>query len=325
MACLTRQKASVLYLKACKERGYKKNTTRTAMENLKPFFAFLDAKGIQDLRNVKREHIVDFLEESELSYAENTRRAMLISIRRLFTVLYEKQKIIRVPTEKISFKAITPSPKEILSEDQMEYFLSSIDVSARQGLRDKALFELMYSSALRSREASSLLVSDLNLESSQVLIREPKNRQDRLLPITDIAAEAIESYLPIDVMASRPLFLSDQGGALGPQAINKRFIKWAKAAGLYRERLTVHSIRHSCARHLLAHGAHLRYVQELLGHKSVESTELYTMENDENLKRIYKQYHPRENSLYEEVNAEYLKDVDKLIGEIDFFLSRHGR
>ncbi len=325
MAPLTPHRASTLYRKACRARGYKDSTVRNAMTTLKPFFAFLDGQGINDIRDVSRGHIVAFMEEAELSYAENTRRTMLITIRRLFAVLYEHQMIIKIPTENLTFKAHTPSPREILSVSQMEHFLISIDITARQGLRDKALFELIYSSALRSREASRLLVSDLKLADHQVLIREPKNRQDRLLPITDVAAEALEDYLPNKPNPTRPLFLSDQGGALKPAAINRRFLKWAKAAGLYRERLTVHSLRHSCARHLLAHGAHLRFVQELLGHKSVESTELYTMENDENLRRIYKQYHPRENSLYQEASQDYMDQIDRLTDEIEFFLSRHGR
>lgn len=325
MKVLTVYRCSVIYRQACKERGYKQSTIETAMAGLKPFFSYLQKEGITDIRDVKRCDIVAFLEESQVTHAENTRRTMLMSIRRLFSVLYESQKILRLPTEDLSFKAVSPGVKEILSEEEMNYFLSSMETFARQGLRDKALFELMYSSALRSREASLLLVSDVNLESHQVLIREAKNRQDRLIPITEAAAEAIENYLPCKVEPSRPLFLSDQGGALKAQSLNKRFIKWARKSGLYRERLTVHSLRHSCARHLLAHGAHLRFVQELLGHKSVESTERYTMENDENLKRVYKQYHPRENGMYEEVTKSYERDIESLTGELEIFLSRHNR
>lgn len=316
--------AQVLYERACRARGYKESTINTAMANLKPFFSFIRDKGIADLRDVRRNHIVSFLEASEATHAKNTRRGMLISIRRLFRVLYEQKKIIMLPTGHLSFKASLAAPKEILSEDGMNIFLSSIDIRARQGLRDKALFELFYSSGLRSREASRLLVKDLNPKTAQVYIRSSKNYQDRLVPITNLALRAIEAYLPSGTHPDRPLFLSDHGAALRPQSINRRFLKWARHSGVYHKRLTVHSIRHSCARHLLARGAHLRFVQELLGHKSVQSTELYTTENDENLRRIYKQYHPRENSLHVDVEEDYMREVGRLASELKYYLSRHG-
>lgn len=171
--------AQVLYERACRARGYKESTINTAMANLKPFFSFIRDRGIADLRDVRRSHIVSFLEASEATHAKNTRRGMLISIRRLFRVLYEQKKIIMLPTGHLSFKAGLAAPKEILSEDGMNIFLSSIDIRARQGLRDKALFELFYSSGLRSREASKLLVKDLNPKTAQVyiLILEELSRQ----------------------------------------------------------------------------------------------------------------------------------------------------
>ena len=88
-----------------------------------------------------------------------------------------------------------------------------------------------------------------------------------------------------------------------------------------RAGLSVHSLRHSCARHLLAGGAHLRYVQELLGHRSVSSTEIYTEAKEENLMRFYRQYHPRENQWYVEVDDEYLRRVEALEAQMRNSLS----
>ena len=95
--------------------------------------------------------------------------------------------------------------------------------------------------------------------------------------------------------------------SLKGSGINSRFKKLLKQAGLYRPGLTAHSIRHSLGTHLLANGADLRYVQELLGHESIKTTVVYTHELYENMKKIYKSYHPRENQLWQEVDGEYLK------------------
>lgn len=96
--------AQVLYERACRARGYKESTINTAMANLKPFFSFIRDRGIADLRDVRRSHIVSFLEASEATHAKNTRRGMLISIRRLFRVLYEQKKIIMLPTGHLSLQ-----------------------------------------------------------------------------------------------------------------------------------------------------------------------------------------------------------------------------
>lgn len=317
--------AQVLYERACRARGYKESTINTAMANLKPFFSFIRDRGIADLRDVRRSHIVSFLEASEATHAKNTRRGMLISIRRLFRVLYEQKKIIMLPTGHLSFKAGLAAPKEILSEDGMNIFLSSIDIRARQGLRDKA-FSLSCSTpqVFAPGRPPGFWLRILTQRQLKSTSSSSKNYQDRLVPITNLALRAMEAYLPSGTHPDRPLFLSDHGAALRPQSINRRFLKWARHSGVYHKRLTVHSIRHSCARHLLARGAHLRFVQELLGHKSVQSTELYTTENDENLRRIYKQYHPRENSLHVDVEEDYMREVGRLASELKYYLSRHG-
>jgi len=178
------------------------------------------------------------------------------------------------------------------------------------------LFELIYSSALRAGEASNLLVGDLHLRSRRVLIRGGKNGEDRLLPITAISAHYLELYLPLNAQDERPCFLSCHSSRLLGGGINARFHHWARISGVEREGLSAHSLRHSCARHLLARGAHLRYVQELLGHRSVSSTKVYTEAKEENLMRYYRQYHPRENHWYAEVDDEYLRGVDVLEAEL---------
>jgi len=244
---------------------------------LRGFLAFLEKEGIDDIREVGRENIVSYLDEVSDIYSQKSLGSLVVVLRRLFTLLMRHSKILIYPMENLSPRSHDDGPrKEYLSIEEADRFLNSIDILKKLGLRDRALFELIYSSALRAGEASNLLVGDLHLKSRRVLIRGGKNGEDRLLPITAIAAHYLELYLPLDTQDSRPLFLSCYNSRLLRGGINSRFHYWLTKSKVEREGLSVHSLRHSCARHLLSRGANLRYVQELLGHRSVSSTEIYT-------------------------------------------------
>ena len=171
----------------------------------------------------------------------------------------------------------------------------------------------MYSSALRVSEVSKLDIADLDFNERMVIVRGGKWGKDRVEPVSEVAIKFLKLYVSARQEASGPLFLSEGRRRLGGAAINRRVKEHLKAQGIYRRGLSAHSFRHATATHLLAHGADLRYVQELLGHESIETTVIYTHELVENMKRIYKSYHARENELYEEVGDEYLKRLDAFI------------
>ena len=302
--------------------GYRKSTIKMSLSYLLGFLSFLEREGINDIREVGRENIVSYLDEVSDTYSRNSLRSLLVQLRRFFTLLMRHSKILTYPMENLSPRSDDDGPrKEYLSIEEADRFLNSIDIHRKLGLRDRALFELIYSSALRAGEASNLLVGDLHLKSRRVLIRGGKNGEDRLLPITAAAAHYLGLYLPLEAQDSRPLFLSCHNGRLLRGGINSRFHYWLLKSKVEKEGLSAHSLRHSCARHLLSRGANLRYVQELLGHRSVSSTEVYTDAKEENLMRCYKRYHPRENQWYVEVDDEYLRRVESLEREMRRFLS----
>ena len=299
------------FKRASLAEGYQKSTIKMSLSYLQGFLAFLERKGLCDIREVGREIIISYLDERV--YSPRTTRTLLVVLRRLFTLLYRHSKILVYPMENLGLRPHEDGhQKEYLSAKEAGRFLESIDIHQRLGLRDRALFELIYSSALRASEASNLLVGDLHLKTRRLLIRGGKNGEDRLVPITAIAAHYLRLYLPHEAGEERPIFLSCNNSKLLRAGINSRFHYWAGRSEVEREGLSVHSLRHSCARHLLAGGAHLRYVQELLGHRSVSSTEIYTEAKEENLMRYYRQYHPRENQWYVEVDDEYLRRVAAL-------------
>jgi site-specific recombinase XerD len=199
--------------------------------------------------------------------------------------------------------------KAVLSFDQMNRFLDGIDLNGPLGLRDRAIFELMYSSGLRVSEIVNLDRQDVDLSERMVRLRRTKMGKDKVVPVTESAGKFLKLYLEQRTDSDPALFMS-LNGRLRKFSIAQRFRERLKAAGIRHKGLSPHSIRHSVATHLLETGADLRYVQELLGHESIETTMIYTHAMSENLKKIYKTYHPRENEYYKEADAEYIKGIE---------------
>jgi site-specific recombinase XerD len=211
-----------------------------------------------------------------------------------------------------------------MSEDDVARFLDSIEVDASLGLRDRALFELLYSSGLRSSEAAALKVGDLDLERRLVRVVRGKLAKDRVVPMTENAA-AYLAELVAGKDGERPVFWGKGTKRLRSSGIGQRFVALAKRCGIYRNGLSVHAMRHACATHLLAHGADLRYVQTLLGHSSVETTVRYTVERTESLRRHYLRAHPRENEYRARVDGSYREGVAALVAALTRAAERRER
>ena len=139
-----------------------------------------------------------------------------------------------------------------------------------------------------------------------MFIRESKGNKDRIVPLGNVAKNYLELWIKkyrkyfSAKKKNDALFLSGKGTRLSKSSIRLLFKKYLKLSGIEKEKATPHSLRHSCATHLLTHGADIRYVQSLLGHESIETTVTYTREIVENLKKMYKSHHPRENELFTE-------------------------
>lgn len=326
MRKLSAGRAGALFQHYLKAAGYKQNTIRTKLECIQLFFGYLTEHGLaEDLREVSRRQLEEFLSylneavsrRTARRYAPLTRKGVWVAVRLLFRALYRQERILVNPAREIRFqpKEVTP-PKPILTQAEMARLLDGIDLGSRLGLRDRALFEFMYSSGLRDGEVANLSVEDLDTEERMVRVYQGKGGKDRTAPVSEVAMVFLNRYLQQRRPIPGALFL----GRLSPlkgSGINSRFKKLLRQAGLYRPGLTAHSIRHSLATHLLANGADLRYVQELLGHESIETTVVYTHELYENMKKIYKSYHPRENQLWQEVDEEYLKRLEAFSKELE--------
>ena len=318
-------KAHAVLVEYLQSLRYKAGSIRTKIECLKPFLAFLAAQGISDLREVSPADIQRYLGGQANAVSPRTSRpyspltlAMFhAAVRLLFTALCQAQLVLANPARELSFRpAARGKLRAVFSEEEISRFLDGIDIHQPLGLRDRTMFELMYSSGLRAGEVGRLDRGDIDLAGRMLIVRDAKWSKDRVLPVNAVATSFLTLYLQGASDPKRPVFLG-QRGRISARAVARRFQHHTAPAGLHGKGFTPHSIRHATATHLLAHGADLRYVQELLGHESIETTVIYTHELLENLKRIYRRYHPRENELFREVDPDYLARVDRLVARLE--------
>jgi len=224
---------------------------------------------------------------------------MIVSLRRLYRFLAREARIPVDPTAKL----VPPRrprylPKAIGVEEVAR--LVEIPPNDLLGRRDRAVLETLYGAGLRISELTAVDVDDLDLDEGMALVRSAKGGKGRRLPLGSKARAALESYMVLSrpELAGRSksllpaLFLNGRGGRLGRQGCWKMIGAHAKRAGLANT-LSPHTLRHSFATHLLDAGADVRVVQELLGHSSLTSTQIYTMVSDVRLREVYLTSHPR--------------------------------
>jgi site-specific recombinase XerD len=291
--------------------------------------------GIADFREVERRRVKEYLAHLEAKVKPKTGdhlrretvKSKLTALRMLFRSLAREELILSNPCEEVEYKVRRDDGRRVvLSEEEMARLLDMAGDDNPAGLRDRAMFELMYSSGLRCAEVVKLAVTDVDFERRFVMIRNAKFGRDRVVPMTEAAAAILAKYLETaGRLREEPVFPGGAGGRMSPLTVWKRFRRLLKKAGLVKPLLSPHSIRHSTATHLLEHGAGVRQVQELLGHSCIQTTVGYTHMLTESLKRIYKTHHPGENACFREVDDEYRRSVERLIGAVADMKRRHRR
>ncbi len=316
---MRKTEALKIFKRELKASGYKENTIRVRISFLDSLWLFLESRPEKDLRDIKRETLLSFISylkeyvsvKTRKTYSESTIIMILGAVKLLFSILCQADKLLTNPARDIKLKLKNKgNEKQIFTEKEIIRFLESIDTDQSLGLRDRTIFELLYSSGLRSGEACSLQMQDIDLKERIIRIRQGKFSKDRFVPVSLVATMFLMNYTIRRGSGETPVFLSSNGGHLQTTSINKRLAVYFRETEFEKKGLSAHSFRHTCATHLLERGADLRYVQELLGHESIETTVLYTHQMMENLKKVYKSYHPRENGYFKEVGEEYLKRIE---------------
>ena len=283
------------FLVHLQNKNFSPHTIRSYRADLQEFLLFFKKRKQDDLRFFTSANIRSFLASLQTLHqpARNTILRKIASLRSFAAFLLEQGKLERNP-----FKLL-PAPKrerilpKFLSVEETDRLLDTAAHSKHFAARDKALFELMYSSGLRRSEVTGLRVKDIDFFNGIVKVF-GKGSKERLVPVTDAALDALKTYLACrkNPQPDDALFLNKNGKPLTGDGLAYIFKNTAIASHLARK-VTPHSLRHSFATHLLNNGCDLRSLQEMLGHKSLAATQVYTHVSLEKLKSVYDHAHPK--------------------------------
>jgi integrase/recombinase XerC/integrase/recombinase XerD len=280
-------------------------TRRAYRADLTELARWAGDRGIAPTRVAPRDvrRYVAHLSRSGASPSTSARK--LAAARALFTTLREHGQIAHNPAELVSSPRRPRELPRVLSARDASRLLAGIAASSPLELRDRAMFELAYSCGLRAEELVSLGWEDLDFDAEQLRV-EGKGRKTRLVPVGEPAQMAVRDYLErargrlaargAAAASAAPtaaaMFLSVNGRRLSTSDVRRRLRVWAQRVGV-GEGFAPHALRHSFATHLLDGGADLRSIQEMLGHASVSSTQIYTRVESARLKNAYSRSHPR--------------------------------
>jgi site-specific recombinase XerD len=272
-------------------------THRAYRVDIDQFARWAAAQGLApaaiDPKTVRR--YVARLSEGNSSPATSARK--LAALRALFRSQREHGLIEQSPADLVSTPRQPSHLPSVLKAREVASLLEGIPASTALELRDRALFELAYACGLRAEELVSLTLADVDHDGEQLRV-EGKGRKTRFLPVGEIALSALALYLQRGRPAlcggdgERALFLSKSGRPLGTGDVRRRLRVWGERAGL-PSGASPHTLRHSFATHLLDGGADLRTIQELLGHASLSTTQVYTRVESARLRSAYARSHPR--------------------------------
>jgi integrase/recombinase XerD len=280
------------------ERGLSRNTLEAYARDLQGYRAFLSEQGVSRVEDSSAEQIMGYskhLREGGLS-ARSVART-LSALKGFHKFLLQDGAIQQNPLRRLRVPKVFPRLPSVLTPGEVEELLRQPDPGHPLGVRDRAMLELLYAAGLRVSELVYLSVNDVNLEVGYVRAK-GKGAKERIVPIGGTACRALKEYLegPRHSWALKSsngtLFLGRGGRKITRQGFWKILKKHARAAGI-QKRITPHTLRHSCATHLLERGADLRSVQSMLGHVDISTTQVYTHVSREHLKRVHQKYHPR--------------------------------
>lgn len=282
------------------ERGLSRNTIAAYRRDLGRYADFLAERGIASLADVTGVDVSEFSRTlTDAGLARSSVARMVVAVRTLHRFATEEGIAAADVAADVAPPALAKRLPKALSIASVQRLLDSIDVTEPAGLRDACLLELLYGTGARISEICALDVDDVTLPEDAGLRLLGKGNKERIAPLGSYARSAIDAWLvrgrPVWATrgsASTPaLLLNTRGGRLSRQSAWAAVQQRAEAAGL--EDLSPHSLRHSFATHLLDGGADVRVVQELLGHSSVATTQIYTLVTIEGLREVYRTAHPR--------------------------------
>ncbi|MDF2039702.1 tyrosine recombinase XerC [Bacillus sp. CMF12] len=281
------------------EKNYSQYTIEHYQHDISEFFMFMSEQAIADLTKVEYQDVRIYL--TDLYDKKMSRKSVarkISSLRSFFKFLLREEKVAENPFALVSIPKAQKKLPEFFYEEEMKQLFDACETSTPLGQRNKALLELLYATGIRVSECSQIRLKDLDMYLSTVLVR-GKGSKERYVPFGSFAQDALDTYinhgrkeLLSNGNVQDNLFLNARGGPLtarGIRTILDKIIEKSSLSG----KIHPHMLRHTFATHLMANGADMRTVQELLGHAFLSSTQVYTHVTNEYLKKTYMAHHPR--------------------------------
>jgi len=288
------------YKHQLKTRGYAKATICGYSNNIDCFAHYLAERQLTDIKKINHRLILDYQEHiMSGNNAMETNALKIRAVKRLFEYLDETHRLLVNPTEGIvetrrKNRKIGP----VLTISEVKKLLSQPNLSLKIHIRDRAIMEILYSTGIRLGELLGLEIYHVELKDKVLYIRKGKGNKQRVVPLGNDAATYVREYLtkvrPFYTKKNpkeRKIFLLHTGLAMTPESVRSILAKYRKQAGI-KKNISPHTLRRTCATHLLQNGADIRYIQKLLGHSCLKTTQAYTKVMPVDVKKIHEQTHP---------------------------------
>lgn len=293
------------YVESLAVRNYSELTQKDRSASLVAFLQWCQERDLFEAREVTRpilesyqRHMHRYRKANGKPLGFSTQRGRLTAIKDFFRWLCRADEILHNPASELEMpRQEKPLPKMPLTAGEAERVLNVPDLSDPLGVRDRALMELLYSTGIRRMEAVHLQLEDLQFERRVLAVRLGKGKKDRIVPVGERALSWLEKYLsevrPQLVVNRREssLFLSAYGEALAPDYLSRLVIRYIKESGVGKAG-GCHLFRHTCATLMLENGADTRFIQQLLGHANLGTTQIYTNVSISQLQRVHEMTHP---------------------------------
>lgn len=293
------------YLEWLEVKNYSPRTVNTRHQDLFQFNQWAETRNLYRAQDITKpileryqRHLFYLRKSNGKPLGYSRQSGLIISVKQFFKWLSQQNYILYNPASELELpKQGRRLPKDVLSVEEVETILSQTDITSAQGIRDRALLEVLYSTGIRRSELSGLNVDDINYARKTIFISEGKGQRDRIVPIGERALQWIEKYI-LEVRAGlavgqddKALFLSLNSLRLSPGNVGKIVHEYIKQADINKSG-ACHLFRHTLATLMLDNGADIRFIQEMLGHVSLKTTQQYTHISIGKLSEIYNATHP---------------------------------
>ena len=294
------------YLKHLQVVGRAARTVQNAAYDLRPFVRFMDAERIIRIEDLTADIMAEY--QQELAFRPTVKgtlltlrtQTQLLGVAKGFTrFLVQNDYLLHDPGARIILpRKPKRLPKVILNHREIKQLLDAADKRSNRSFRNRVILEILYDTAIRRAELGGIMLPELDLNAGYIHIH-GKGSKDRVVPLSDRVCRLVKDY----ILAVRPVFINGDdpgnlilnrwGRQMGGGSIWAVVKRCAVLSGI-KKNISPHTLRHTCATHMLKNGAPVRHLQEMLGHESLESTQIYTKVTINDLKRVHAKYHPGE-------------------------------